>query len=161
LDVQKREKEEFNKAKQAMLEQLRRDKEEKFGKKAGGESSGTATSSSQSVQKKMEPIEQVKHGIKTVKTIYTEDRQPGIAKTCFKTITVYLGNILKDPSEEKYRKINLTNEAFQKRVGKITGGLIILKGAGFEENDMEQQLQMHSVNVELVKETVRLLEGNL
>jgi UBX domain-containing protein 1/4 len=79
----------------------------------------------------------VKHGIKTVKTIYTEDRQPGIAKTCFKTITVYLGNILKDPNEEKYKKINLTNEAFQKRVGKITGGLIILKGAGFEENDME------------------------
>ena len=35
--MQKREKEEFNKAKQAMLEQLRRDKEEKFGKKAGGE----------------------------------------------------------------------------------------------------------------------------
>ena len=60
----------------------------------------------------MEPIEQVKHGIKTVKTIYTEDRQPGIGKTCFKTITVYLGNIIKDASEEKYRKINLTNEAF-------------------------------------------------
>lgn len=73
-----------------------------------------------------------------MKTIYTEDRQPGIAKTCFKTITVYLGNVLKDPNEEKYKKINLTNEAFQKRVGKITGGLIILKGAGFEENDMEQ-----------------------
>ena len=47
-----------------------------------------------------------------MKTIYTEDRQPGIAKTCFKTITVYLGNVLKDPSEEKFKKINLTNEAF-------------------------------------------------
>jgi hypothetical protein len=58
---------------------------------------------------------------------------PGIAKTCFKTISVYLGNIMKDPQEEKFRKINLGNENFQKRVGKITGGLNILKGVGFIE----------------------------
>lgn len=75
----------------------------------------------------------MKHGIKTVETLYTEDRQPGVAKTCFKTISVYISNILKNPTEEKFRKINLTNEAFQKRIGKINGGLSILKGAGFEE----------------------------
>lgn len=54
----------------------------------------------------------VKHGIKTVETLYTEDRQPGVAKTCFKTISVYIGNILKNPTEDKYKKINLSNEAF-------------------------------------------------
>jgi hypothetical protein len=32
------------------------------------------------------PFEEIKHGIKTVKTLYTEERSPGIAKTCFKTI---------------------------------------------------------------------------
>jgi len=47
-----------------------------------------------------------------VRTLYTEDRNPGVAKTCFKTIHVYLNNILKDVNEEKYRKINLGNEAF-------------------------------------------------
>jgi hypothetical protein len=54
-------------------------------------------------------------------------------KTCFKTCHVYLGNLLKDPNEEKFKRINLSNEAFQKRVGKLTGGLSILKGAGFVE----------------------------
>lgn len=36
LEVQKREKQEFLSAKQKMLEQLQRDKEERFGKKFGG-----------------------------------------------------------------------------------------------------------------------------
>jgi hypothetical protein len=57
-------------------------------------------------------IELVKHGLKTVRTLYTEDRQPGIAKTCFKTISVYLTNALKDANEEKYRRINMANDAF-------------------------------------------------
>ena len=75
----------------------------------------------------------MKHGLKTVRTLYTEDRQPGVAQTCFKTLTVYLNNLLKDHNEEKFKRINQANEAFQKRVGKITGGLSILKGAGFVE----------------------------
>ena len=70
-----------------------------------------------------------------MKTLYTEDRQPGIAKTCFKTCQIYLTNVLKDRNEEKFQRINMSNEAFQKRVGKITGGVNILKGAGFVEQE--------------------------
>lgn len=44
----------------------------------------------------MEPIEQIKHGLKTIRTLYTEDRAPGVAKTCLKTIHIYLNNVLKD-----------------------------------------------------------------
>ena len=33
-------------------------------------------------KEKRPPLEEIKHGIKTVKTLYTEDRQPGVAKTC-------------------------------------------------------------------------------
>jgi len=47
-----------------------------------------------------------------VKTLYKEENQPGVAKTCFKTINVYAGNVIKDPSEPKYQSINLLNEAF-------------------------------------------------
>ena len=75
----------------------------------------------------------VKHGIKIVRTLYTEDRQPGVAKTCFKTITVYCNNAINNSTEDKFKRINQTNEAFQKRVGKINGGLSILKGTGFSE----------------------------
>jgi hypothetical protein len=43
--------------------------------------------------------------------------------------------VLKDRNEEKFQRINMSNEAFQKRVGKITGGVNILKGAGFVEQE--------------------------
>ena len=81
-------------------------------------------------------------------------------KTCFKTCHVYLGNVLKDPTEEKFRRINLSNEAFQKRVGKIAGALHILKGAGFVENE-EGMLVMENINESIVKEAIRILENNI
>jgi hypothetical protein len=40
---------------------------------------------------------------------------------------------LKDSSNPKFQKINLSNNAFQKRVGNVIGGKVILKEAGFEE----------------------------
>ena len=48
------------------------------------------------------PIETIQHGIKTVKTLYTEDRQPGVAKTCMSTISKYVANVMKDPNEPKF-----------------------------------------------------------
>ena len=97
-------------AKRKMLEQLERDKMERFGKKP----QTVVTASGEVIQKeeKKDPIELVKHGLKTVRTLYTEDRQPGVAKTCIKTISIYIGNVLKDTKEEKFRKINLSNDTF-------------------------------------------------
>jgi len=83
-----------------------------------------------------------------------------VAKTCLKTISIYLNNVLKDPKEEKYRRINLNNETFQKRVGKIAGGLTILKGVGFDEQH-DGTLFLREVDEKLIKETVRLIENNL
>jgi len=96
-----------------------------------------------------------------VRTIYTEDRQPGIAKTCFKTIHTLLNNLMKDPTNDKFKRVNMANEAIKARIVKITGGLIILKGAGFVENDVEEVLVIDHVNENLIKEGMRLLENNL
>ena len=139
---------------------MRRDKEERFGKQAAV--GGGAPVATMEAPKTAGPqgIELVKHGLKTVKTLYTEDRQPGVAKTCFKTCQVYLTNVLKDRNEEKFQKINIGNEAFQKRVGKITGGTNILKGAGFVEQ-ADGTLYMVHINEEVIKEALRLLENNL
>jgi len=52
---------------------------------------------------------------------------------CMKTCCTFVRNLMKDPDNEKFRKINLDNEAVQKRVTKINGGLLILKGIGFTE----------------------------
>lgn len=68
-------------------------------------------------------------------TLYTEIRMPGVAQTCFKTCQTLIGNLIKDPSNEKFRKVNLDNEAIKKRIATINGGLSILKGAGFVKAD--------------------------
>ena len=84
-----------------MEEQLRRDKEERFGKKFDS-AAGVVTQVEVPKPSGPQGLDLVKHGIKTVKTLYTEDRQPGVAKTCFKTCHVYLTNVLKDKNEEKF-----------------------------------------------------------
>ena len=104
------------------------------------------------------PLELIKHGIKTVKTLYTEERSPGVAKTCFKTIGVYTNNVVKDPSEPKFQSVNLANEAFQKRVGKINGGKIILKGFGFEEDTDQNKLILGKYDADLFAKGAELLK---
>ena len=106
-------------------------------------------------------MELIKHGIKTIKTLYTEDRQPGVAKTAFKTISVYTGNVIKDPNEPKYQSINLANEAFQKRVGKISGGLIILQGFGFEQDTAENKLVLKNYDAKIFAEGLDLVKKEL
>ena len=53
----------------------------------------------------------------------------------------------------------MSNDAFQKRVGKINGGVTILKGAGFVEED--GWLIMEKMDEKVIKETLRLIENNL
>ena len=52
--------------------------------------------------------------------------------TCFKTLLLYLGNIAKNPSEEKFRTLKLSNGAFQKRVDNCDGGRLFLETFGFQ-----------------------------
>lgn len=64
---------------------------------------------------------------------------------------------MKDPNDPKFKSINLGNEAFQKRVGKITGGRIILKGLGFEEETSENKLVLNKYDEALFKQVSELL----
>jgi hypothetical protein len=56
-----------------MEEQLRRDKEERFGKKFDS-AAGVVTQVEVPKPSGPQGLDLVKHGIKTVKTLYTEDR---------------------------------------------------------------------------------------
>lgn len=58
----------------------------------------------------MTPIQLVESNIKLVTSLYTEDRQPGMAKNCLKTCLTFIQNVLKEPGNEKFRKVNLQNE---------------------------------------------------
>ncbi|KAL9251877.1 UBX domain-containing protein [Drosera capensis] len=54
-------------------------------------------------------------------------------KQAFKTLLTYVGNIARNPDEEKFRKIRLSNQTFQDRVGGLQGGIEFLQLCGFEK----------------------------
>lgn len=63
-----------------------------------------------------------------------------------------LGWVAQDPNEEKYRKIRLSNAAFQTRVGSVEGSLRFLELLGFEKDGGAEFLVMprDKVNVEIL-----------
>lgn len=97
--------------------------------------------------------------MKIVTTLYTEDRRPGVAKDCFKVFHTFCKNVLKDPSNEKFRVVNLGNEKVQAKIGKISGGLGMLKGVGFFEND-DGNLFMaeEDIDQDLIKQAMEIAE---
>jgi hypothetical protein len=55
----------------------------------------------------------------------------------------------------------LANEAFQKRVGKINGGRVILKGFGFEEDTAENKLTLKKYDGTLFQKGLDLLKAEI
>lgn len=50
---------------------------------------------------------------------------------CNETLCKYIENIVSNPTEEKYRKIRMSNKAFQERIQPIEGTKEFLEAAGF------------------------------
>ncbi|KAK2999549.1 hypothetical protein RJ639_023609, partial [Escallonia herrerae] len=63
-------------------------------------------------------------------------------KTAFSTLLTYLKNVASNPDEEKFRKIRLSNAAFQNRVGKVEGGIQFLELCGFSKMEGDEFLFM-------------------
>ena len=94
-------------------------------------------------------------------TLYTEIRAPGVAKTCLKTIHTFIKNVQGDPSNEKFRRVNLENAAVQKRVGKINGGLNILKAVGFKQSDDGSALVMENIDDAVLQNALQQLAPHI
>ena len=75
------------------------------------------------------------NGIKMVATLYSDFKFPGVAQNCYKTCSVLVGNLLKEPTNDKFRKVNLDNNAIKSRIATVNGGLNILRGAGFVKDE--------------------------
>ena len=126
IEERMREKKLYQDEMKAMQEQLRKDKEARFGKKY------------EEIQREQGPAEKtpeekVAHAMKTIKTLYPNFRHPGVARTCLATLRIYTNNALNNPGVEKFTFIRKENKAFQDRVAKVTGGAFYLKAVGFIE----------------------------
>ena len=56
---------------------------------------------------------------------------PDRHKAAFQTLMTFVGNVARAPDEDKYRRIRVSNPAFQTRVGSIDGGIRFLNLVGF------------------------------
>ncbi|XP_016551003.1 UBX domain-containing protein 1 isoform X2 [Capsicum annuum] len=75
--------------------------------------------------------ERMRECLRTLKQAHKDDDAK--VKTAFNTLLTYAKNVATNPNEEKFRKIRLSNAAFQDRIGKLQGGIEFLEHCGFEK----------------------------
>lgn len=54
-------------------------------------------------------------------------------RIAYQTLFIYVRNVAKNPDEERFRKIRLSNPLFQERVGSLKGGIEFLELCGFQK----------------------------
>ena len=64
--------------------------------------------------------------------IHTLNKDKEKVKICVDTLVKYLDNVINNPTEEKYRKIRLSNKAFKERVSQLNGTEEFLQACGFQ-----------------------------
>ncbi|RDX99896.1 UBX domain-containing protein 6, partial [Mucuna pruriens] len=93
-------------------------------------------------------VEQLRECLRNLKRNHQgEDAR---VRRAFQTLQVYVGNVAKNPKEEKYRKIRLKNPLFQDRVGSLNRGVEFLELCGFERTDDFLYLPHEKVDVGLL-----------
>ncbi|XP_044479336.1 chromatin assembly factor 1 subunit A-B-like [Mangifera indica] len=140
LALRKAEKEEEKRAREKIRQKLEEDKAERR-RKLGlpPEDPATAKPSTPVVEEKKSSlpvrpatkVEQMRECLRSLKQNHKDDDAK--VKRAFQTLLTYIGNVAKNPNEEKFRKIRLNNQTFQDRVGALKGGIEFIELCGFEK----------------------------
>ena len=150
VEQKKRREKEDAEHRRQVLEQLERDKAERLGKKY------IPPEQKQKVYSKEENIQ---YFIKTIKTVYNPFRSGDTLKNCFKTLKVLLSNVVKNPNEDKFKHIKLSNPNIHERIGIISIALKLLEELGFVNND--ELMTVTNVDIDLFNKTIGYLEAEL
>ena len=145
----KREKEEAE-HRRHVLEEIERDKAERMVKKY------VPPEQKQKVYSKEENIQ---YFIKTIKTVYNPFRAADTLRNCFKTLKIILSNIVKNPNEDKFKTIKLSNPNVHERIGKISIALKLLEELGFVHED--EIMKVTNIDIDLFNKTIGYLETEL
>jgi uncharacterized protein YkwD len=87
-------------------------------------------------------------------------------RTALKTIIHCLSNIMENPSDEKFRTLRLSNEAFRERVGRFSGAIDFLVTIGFAKDFSGDVLvlgpnfdeEVFSITLALLREELERIE---
>ncbi|XP_043719946.1 vicilin-like seed storage protein At2g18540 [Telopea speciosissima] len=140
LALRKAEKEEEKRAREKIRQKLEEDKAErrrKLGLPAEDPAAVKPPTPVVEERKSSLPVrpatkaERMRDCLRSLKQNHKDDDAK--VKRAFQTLLTYVGNVAKNPNEEKFRKIRLNNPSFQERVGSLKGGVEFLEVAGFEK----------------------------
>lgn len=92
-------------------------------------------------------VEQMRECLRSLKKNHKDE--DARVKKAFQTLFTYAGNVVKNPDEEKFRKVRLSNQAFQDRVGELKGGIEFLELCGFEKTEDGEFLFMPREKVDI------------
>ncbi|KAJ4717492.1 UBX domain-containing protein 1-like [Melia azedarach] len=158
LATKKAEKQEEKRAREKVRRKIEADKVER--RRQLGlplENPTTVNSSNPTVQEKKNPLlvmtitkaEHMSECLRSLRRNYKgEDAR---VRRAFQTLLIYVGNVIKNPNEEKYRKIRLGNPLFQERVGSLKGGTEFLELCGFEKTEGADFLYLPSDKVDMAQ----------
>ncbi|KAK4573897.1 hypothetical protein RGQ29_031730 [Quercus rubra] len=160
LALKKKEKEEEKRAREKIVKKLEHDKVERRSRLGLPPESPSVKPSTHLLQEKtlqtslplksVTNAEQMRECLRSLKRNHQNDGAR--VRRAFETLLIYVGNIAKNPDEEKFRKIRLTNPLFQDRVGNLRGGMEFLELCGFERTEGDEFLYLpdDKVNMELL-----------
>ncbi|RYR23595.1 hypothetical protein Ahy_B03g068799 isoform B [Arachis hypogaea] len=155
LALRKAEKEEERRAREKIKQKLEEDKAERRRKLGLPPEEPAEAKPSTVVEEKKSflPVrpatkaEQMRECLRSLKQNHKEDDTR--VKKAFQTLLTYVGNVARNPDEEKFRKIRLSNQTFQERVGALKGGIEFLEICGFEKIDGGEFLFLPRDKVEM------------
>ncbi|KAK2406185.1 UBX domain-containing protein [Trifolium repens] len=158
LALRKVEKEEEQRARDNILKKLEQDKLNRRSKlglplenQANVRSSPTIEIKQEKISKPVYTTTKIEHLRECLRSLKREHKGENTRiRRAFETLQVYVGNVVKNPKEEKYRKIRLSNPLFHDRVGSLNGGVEFLELCGFERTDELLHLPSEKVDMELL-----------
>jgi UBX domain-containing protein 1/4 len=87
-------------------------------------------------------------------------RAGGDGGTCLKILKTYIGNVVDNPDEEKFRTINMENKAYKGKVKPFVGSKQLLMAVGFKQNKAGDALVLQEdLDRQLLVDTKAKLEA--
>ena len=78
---------------------------------------------------------------------------------CLKILLAYIKNVVANPTEDKFKKINMDNKAYKTKVKPFVGAKILLMAVGFAPNDGNTALVLgDDSDMEVLAQTKEKLE---
>ncbi|KAF4370267.1 hypothetical protein G4B88_012951 [Cannabis sativa] len=163
LALKQSEKEEEKRAKEKIKWKLEQDKLERRGKVQMPLKSPAKQSVVQQKQISHDPImsvskvELMSECLRSLKRNHMDNEAK--VRRAFQTLLTYVGNVARDPNQEKFRKIRMSNPKFQERIGGMKEGVEFLELCGFERREEFLYLDSEKVNMALLNSAGSLLKS--